>query len=95
VVDDLSSVVTDWDQAGVQLVATSSHATTDYWSVDFTQPTVIVLGNEGAGLSKALQRQATVEVCIPMAGAVESLNVGISAALLLYEAQRQRSVVEV
>ncbi|MBD2114016.1 MULTISPECIES: TrmH family RNA methyltransferase [Cyanophyceae] len=90
VVDDLNSLLTNWNQAGVQLVATSSYATTDYWAVDFTKPTVIVLGNEGAGLSADLQRQATVQVRIPMAGAVESLNVGVSAALLLYEARRQR-----
>ncbi|MGB6015979.1 MAG: RNA methyltransferase [Nodosilinea sp.] len=90
VVDDLNSVVTAWDQAGVQLVTTSSRATTDYWSVDFTKPTVIVLGNEGSGLSADLQHRATLQVRIPMAGAVESLNVGISAALLLYEARRQR-----
>jgi TrmH family RNA methyltransferase len=51
---------------------------------------VIVLGNEGAGLSETLQQYATVAVKIPMHPAVESLNVAISAALLLYEAQRQR-----
>ena len=90
VVDDLDSLLTDWERAGVQLVATSSHATVDYWAVDFTQPTVIVLGNEGAGLSAALQRRAAVQVRIPMVGEVESLNVGISAALLLYEGLRQR-----
>lgn len=90
VVDDLNALLTTWNQAGVQLVATSSYAKLNYWSVDFTKPTVIVLGNEGAGLSADLQRQATVQAHIPMAGAVESLNVGISAALLLYEARRQR-----
>jgi RNA methyltransferase, TrmH family len=90
VVDDLTVPLAEWRRAGVQLVATSSHAEVDYWAVDFTRPTVIVLGNEGAGLSAALQHQATVQVRIPMAGAVESLNVAISAALLLYEARRQR-----
>jgi TrmH family RNA methyltransferase len=58
--------------------------------VDFTRPTVIVLGNEGAGLSETLQQYATVAVKSPMHPALESLNVAISAALLLYEAQRQR-----
>ncbi|WP_035986055.1 TrmH family RNA methyltransferase [Leptolyngbya sp. KIOST-1] len=90
VVDDLDTPLEGWSQAGIQIVATSSHAAVDYWSVDFTQPTVIVLGNEGAGLSESLQRRATVQVRIPMAEEVESLNVGISAALLLYEALRQR-----
>ncbi len=89
VVDDVAALMVDWARAGVQLVTTSSHATVDFWTVDFTQPTVIVLGNEGAGLSAGLQQQATVTVRIPMAGGVESLNVGIAAALLLYEARRQ------
>jgi TrmH family RNA methyltransferase len=87
---DLGAQLTNWQQGGVQLVATSSHATLDYWAIDFTQPTILVLGNEGAGLSESLQNQATVKVRIPMMGGVESLNVGVSAALLLYEAQRQR-----
>jgi TrmH family RNA methyltransferase len=52
---------------------------------------VILLGNEGAGLSEPLKHQATVQVRIPMAAAVESLNAAISAALLLYESRRQRS----
>jgi TrmH family RNA methyltransferase len=91
VVDDLSPLLTGWHQAGVQLVATSPHAEVDYWAVDFTRPTVILLGNEGAGLSEPLQHQATVQVRIPMAAAVESLNAAISAALLLYESRRQRS----
>jgi RNA methyltransferase, TrmH family len=90
VVDNFEPLLAEWHYTGVQLVATSSHATVDYWSVDFTKPTVIVLGNEGAGLSEALQQQATVQVRIPMASTVESLNVGIAAALLLYEAKRQR-----
>lgn len=89
-VEDLTTTVAGWRQAGIQLVATSPRATRDYWSVDFSQPTVILLGNEGAGLPLALQQAATVEVTIPMHPAVESLNAAISAALLLYEAKRQR-----
>ena len=86
---DLGTQLTNWQRTGVQLVATSSHATLDYWAIDFTRPTILVLGNEGAGLSESLQSQATIKARIPMLGGVESLNVGISAALLLYEAQRQ------
>lgn len=90
VADDLPGLLTEWRGAGVQVVSTSSHGSVDYWAVDFTKPTVILLGNEGAGLSEILEQQATVRARIPMEPAVESLNVGISAALLLYEARRQR-----
>jgi TrmH family RNA methyltransferase len=61
-----------------------------YWQVDLCQPTVIVLGNEGAGLSPAVQAAATDTIAIPMAPGVESLNVGVAAAVILFEAQRQR-----
>ena len=79
-----------WQQDGIQLVATALDAPLSYWQLDLQKPTVILLGNEGAGLSSALSTLATHRVKIPMAAAVESLNVAIAAALMLYEAQRQR-----
>jgi RNA methyltransferase, TrmH family len=80
-------------QQGVQVVATAATAKLDYWQLDLTLPTVFVLGNEGAGLSPNLLACASVVAKIPLATGVESLNVAISSALLLYEARRQRLVV--
>lgn len=77
---------------GVQIVATLPIADRTYWQVDFTRPTVFLLGNEGAGLSEATAAIADLAVRIPQAPGVESLNVGIAAALLLYEARRQREM---
>ncbi len=88
--DDLLTQVHHCQQAGLQIVATLPTATLTYWQVDFRQPTLILLGNEGAGLSGELTDLADVQVRIPLQGGVESLNVGIAAALLLYEVQRQR-----
>lgn len=79
-----------WRQAGIQLVATTLDAPLNYWQLDLRSPTVILLGNEGSGLSPKLSALATHRVKIPMAAAVESLNVSTAAALILYEAQRQR-----
>lgn len=76
---------------GMQIVATLPTAQLTYWQVDFTQPTIVLLGNEGAGLSAALVEIADVAVKIPLAAGVESLNVGIAAALILYEARRQQA----
>jgi TrmH family RNA methyltransferase len=90
VADNLGELLQTWPQQGVQLVATRPNARLDYWAVDFTRPTVFLLGNEGAGLSANLEHHATVAVSIPMHNGVESLNVAVSAALLLYEANRQR-----
>jgi tRNA (guanosine-2'-O-)-methyltransferase len=62
----------------------------DYRDVDFTVPTAIVLGAELVGVSAETLRLADGLVSIPMMGMVESLNVSIAAALILYEARRQR-----
>ncbi len=78
--------------AGVQVVATLPTATQAHWDVDWTRPSLIVLGNEGAGLSAEVAAIADVGVRIPLWQSVESLNVAISLAVILYEAQRQRSL---
>lgn len=77
--------------SGIQVVATLPTATKSYWDIDLTRPTLFVLGNEGAGLSPALLEQADLAVTIALANGVESLNVAIATALLVYEARRQRS----
>ncbi|MEL6491470.1 MAG: RNA methyltransferase [Cyanobacteria bacterium J06621_3] len=77
-------------EKGVQIVATTAAAELDYWQLDLTQPSVFAMGNEGAGLSAELMACASVSVKIPVMPGVESLNVAVSTALLLYEAKRQR-----
>jgi TrmH family RNA methyltransferase len=81
-------------QAGMQIVATQMTATQTYWDADLTKPTLFLLGNEGAGLSADLMAMADVNVRIPLMPGVESLNVAIATALLLYEAQRQRTLIK-
>lgn len=75
---------------GVQVIATLPTATQPYWQVNLARPTLILLGNEGNGLSPALSNVADAAVNIPLAAGVESLNVAIAAALMLYEARRQQ-----
>jgi TrmH family RNA methyltransferase len=87
---DLAEVVRSLQAQGIQVVATNPRAELTYWQVDFTSPTLILLGNEGAGLSADLLALADRQVQIPLLGGVESLNVAISSAVMLYEAQRQR-----
>ena len=60
------------------------------YDVDFTMPTALLLGGEGPGLPEELLGAADARVSIPMHGAIESLNAAVAAAVLLYEAQRQR-----
>ncbi len=89
--ENLAELVSSSQQQGVQVVSTTSHTNVSYWDVDFRSPTLILLGNEGAGLSPELAALADLQVKIPMAATVESLNVATAAALILYEVRRQRT----
>lgn len=80
--------------AGIQLVATVPDASLSYWDADLTVPTLILAGNEGAGLSDRLKALSDLVVRIPIAPSVESLNVAIAVSLLIFEANRQRNVKE-
>ena len=62
-----------------------------YWQLDWTKPTALLLGQEGAGLAPELQALASHRITIPHSAAVESLNVAISAAPLLLERLRQQA----
>ena len=88
---DLYQLTTSQKKQGVQIIATTSRADKTYWELDFTRPSLILLGNEGAGLSDQLLNMADERVNIPLENQVESLNVAVASALLLYEAKRQRS----
>ncbi|GAU09943.1 TrmH family RNA methyltransferase [Desulfoplanes formicivorans] len=57
---------------------------------DFTKPTAIVLGNEHRGMDQDIKMHVPDEIYIPMVGMVQSLNVSVAAAIILYEAWRQR-----
>jgi TrmH family RNA methyltransferase len=87
---NLQDVVGQCQEQGIQVVATLPSARLSYWEVDLSCPTLILLGNEAAGLSADLANRADQQVNIPLMPGVESLNVAITAALIVYEAQRQR-----
>jgi len=92
VVDGGTSVaaVSDLSARGFTTVATVVRGGTDYTSIDWTGPVALVLGNEAGGLPPELVAILDAGVTIPMAGRAESLNVSVSAAVLCFEALRQR-----
>lgn len=90
VTSDLPAQVSEWHSNGCQVLATAAESEVPYWEVDFTQPTVLLMGNEGNGLSPESVARASRVIAIPMADSVESLNVGVAAAVILFEALRQR-----
>jgi len=87
---DLKDLVCQCQAQEIQVVATVPDATMSYWDINWQCPTLILLGNEAAGLGPELAALADEQVKIPLMPGVESLNVAIAAALMLYEAQRQR-----
>jgi TrmH family RNA methyltransferase len=78
-------------QRSIQIVAATPDTDTVFTDVDFTGPTAIAVGSEKHGLSDEFLAAADVRVRIPMFGRVNSLNVATSAAIILYEALRQRT----
>jgi RNA methyltransferase, TrmH family len=78
-------------QHGIRIVAATPQATALFTAVDMRGPLAIAVGGEKPGLSRAWIEQADVVVKIPMIGRVNSLNVSIAAALLVYEALKQRT----
>jgi TrmH family RNA methyltransferase len=61
------------------------------WEVDWCQPVALLVGNEGAGLPEEVERSADARIRIPMSSGIESLNAAAAAAVLFYEAARQRN----
>lgn len=76
---------------GLQIVAARVDASRLYTEVDFRRPTAIVLGSEAQGLAAEWNAPAVTGVRLPMRGLADSLNVSATAAVLFYEALRQRS----
>ncbi|MET0772857.1 MAG: TrmH family RNA methyltransferase [Candidatus Limnocylindrales bacterium] len=78
------------EERGVRVVATLVDAPTTYTEADLTGPLAIALGSEAEGLGGAWRGDGVTGVRIPMLGIADSLNVSVSAAILAYEARRQR-----
>ncbi|HEU0137977.1 MAG TPA: RNA methyltransferase [Flavobacterium sp.] len=62
-----------------------------YYEQDFTTPTALVVGTEATGLTQEWRDAATQNIIIPMQGAIDSMNVSVAAAILIFEAKRQRN----
>ncbi|WP_211130527.1 tRNA (guanosine(18)-2'-O)-methyltransferase TrmH [Serratia surfactantfaciens] len=75
----------------MQILATNLSArAVDFREVDYTRPTCVLLGQEKTGITEEALALADQDIVIPMIGMVQSLNVSVASALILYEAQRQR-----
>ena len=80
--------------SGYRTLGTVVHGGEDYADVDWSIPTALLLGNESSGLDPALCESLSGTVAIPMVGRAESLNVGVAAAVMCFEALRQHRAAE-
>ncbi len=87
----LADLISHLRERGIQLFATSSHKGTPLHEAPLHQPSALFIGNEGAGLARDIITKMDATLAIPQARPVESLNAGIAASIILYEAARQRS----
>jgi RNA methyltransferase, TrmH family len=84
------AIVAQFRGKGVRLLATSSHKGKPIDQAALTGASAIFIGGEGAGLPKSLMSQMVETIAIPHSPRVESLNAGVAASIVLYEAARQR-----
>lgn len=89
---NLSETLTYLRNSGLQIVACTEKTEKSVYQVDYTSPTVIIMGSEEDGISKEFLQAADASARIPLNGQVESLNVSVACSVILYEAVRQRLV---
>ena len=89
-VTNLARTLKELKERDVRIIGTSDDAQQSLYDIDLTGPIAIVLGAEGSGMRQLTSKTCDELVRLPMAGAVESLNVSVAAGVCLYEAVRQR-----
>ncbi|WP_295336983.1 RNA methyltransferase [Flavobacterium sp.] len=77
-------------QNNIHFYSATLQNSTAYHTQNYTTPTALVVGTEATGLSQPWREQATQNIIIPMQGAIDSMNVSVAAAILIFEAKRQR-----
>ena len=89
-VANIPNTIRELQEKGVWVYGTAADADSVLYRTDLTGPAAIVIGNEGDGMSRLVRERCDVLVSIPMKGQISSLNASASAAVMLYEALRQR-----
>lgn len=89
-VPNIPALLKDLQKAGVWVFGTAAEGTTDLYAADLKGPAAIVIGSEGDGMTRLAREGCDFLVSIPMKGHISSLNASAAAAILLYEAVRQR-----
>ena len=87
-----SEIISFLKDKNIHMYSAALTASVPYQTIDFTKPSAIVVGTEATGLSDEWLTNSTQNIIIPMRGAIDSMNVSVSAAVILFEAVRQRNL---
>lgn len=90
-VSNITAAIDTLKKAGVWVYGTAAEGDTTLYKADLKSAAAIVIGNEGEGMSRLVSERCDFKVSIPMKGSISSLNASAAAAIMLYEAVRQRS----
>ena len=90
-VPNLVAAIETLKKNGLWIYGTAAEGANELWKTDLTGPACIVIGSEGTGISRLVREKCDFLVSIPLRGQIPSLNASAAAAVLLYEALRQRS----
>ncbi len=90
-VANLTAAIRDLKDRGLWIYGAAADAPATLWETDFSGPCALVVGSEGAGMSRLVAEQCDFLVGIPMRGDLDSLNASAAAAVLMYEVVRQRT----
>ncbi len=90
-IGDVSSFIRKCKNAGFQSLAAAVTGEKTHFDIDLTKPTIVIVGQEGSGLPQEVLAEIDLSIRIPMAESIDSLNVATAAAVILYEALRQKT----
>lgn len=83
-------VITFLKEKNINFYSATLQNSNEYYKVDYSTPTALVVGTEATGLTQLWREESTQNIIIPMQGKIDSMNVSVAAAILLFEAKRQR-----
>ena len=89
-VTNINAAIQELKEKGVWIFGTAAEGSVPMYQADLKGPAALVIGSEGDGMSRLVQKNCDVTVHIPMKGKITSLNASAAASILLYEAVRQR-----
>lgn len=92
-VENLKKTILFLMNSGIQIVAASEKSNQNFYEIDYSKPTAFVMGSEDKGISNDIIKVADEMVKIPMQGKISSLNVSVASSLFIFEAVRQREIL--